>query len=432
MPSRYQGTAGNLTVKRWSKFLHQKTQDERFFRDEWIGSPLLEAGTVDNKPTGRPIFEKTDFKKMSGDRVRMPMEIPLSQANIDTASGNVQLANTSGDNREEAQAYNFLDIHLDEYRKAVQVQAEMTQQRLEFNIRARAVPLLKRWLAQQRDEAIFSSFRYGYNIQLIQSQGVTNNTQMGVFTLVDHPNKIWNDGSPASSFGDAGRLLATSANQVYSQQYLDFLIVQAQRRNIPKISHKGQGYWMLLVSPEQYLTLLKDPDLKAIWTEGSSTRAMGFAGGGNPDAHPFLRSADLVYRDIVIMVSNKIKPPQDVTGEFAASGGGAIVWTDQSYAASATQNKVITFSGIGAGASGTTIANTDMHESLFLGAEAIGIAFGKQKAEMTRKKEDDYGFLFGSGVAEISGGRRADFSDEVTPTTLLNQSSFSVISYIGT
>lgn len=424
---RYQSTSANLTVKRWSKFLHQKTQDQRFFTDQWVGAPLMDAGTVDEKPTGRPVFEKSDFKKGSGDRVRLPMEIPLTD---DVAAGDVKLANTTGDNREEAQAYNYLDIFIDEYRKAVQVRSEMTSQRLEFDIFSRAQPLLNRWLAKQRDDAIFTAFRYGYNYQLLQSQGVTNNAQGGQFTLIDHPNKVWNNGTAASTFGDAGRLLATTGNAKFSQTYLDFLIVEAQTRNIPKVMHKGRGYWVLLVSPKQYQTLLEDTDLKSIWTEGSQGRT-GFAGGSDKDSHPFLRSANLVYRDIIIMVSNKITSPVDVTGEYAGTGGGAITWTNVTYANSASSNKSIVFAGIGAGAGGTTLANADLHEAFFLGAEAIGVAFGKQKADMKRKKEDDYEFLFGVGVAEISGARRADFVDEETSAVVLNQSSFSVITYVG-
>jgi hypothetical protein len=421
MPAFHQTSSGELTPKLWDKKVHEEVQNKRFFTSKWIGNPQTKTGGVDGQGTGAPIMEYVDLKKGNGDKIRLPFEANLDDT---VAAGRVKLQD-AGDNREEAPEYGYLDVDVDEFRKAVRIDGtDITSQRLSFDAEMRTMRLLTNWMAQQEDDAIFSALRYGRNKQILLSRGVSNNAQAGEFALIDHPNKIWNDGSVADFEGNAGRLLATAGNSKLSKAYLNNIILYATNKNFPRIVHNGDAYWLLIVSPDQYLDLLNDTQLESIFKD-ASIRANFKTGKGE---HPFLSESKLVYRDLLILESKKITNPQDVSGAYAGTGGGAISWTAGNY--SSGTNNSITFAGIGAGTAGTALANATLHEAFLLGANAIGQAYGKVVRKTAKRDNTDYGYIEGMSIRQISGARRGDFVMQGS-SSYFNQSSASVVTYIG-
>ena len=75
--------------------------------------------------------------------------------------------------------------------------------------------------------------------------------------------------------------------------------------------------------------------------------------------------------------------------------------------------------GIGGG-----VAYTKLHQTQFLGANAVAAAEGRMG--LVDRKEDDYGNVIGTGIDMIFGSRRADWASE-DATATANQSSLMIV-----
>lgn len=378
--------------KTWDTLLHEQVIN----KSAWKGLTGVDKGGEEDQNAelaNKPIVLKTQLGKEAGDQITMS----LNASNVKQAwlngtdtnnwfnmgkSGNVQLVDS-----EDALTFYNLKVKVGHQRFGTVVDGKISLQQMPFDIRAAAKNRLAAKMTYFLDTSPFFAIYAGY------SPNVIRDTTTDITTGVAHPNQIYGNGQAA--------LTDVSATDTLTTNSLEIIRIFWETANINPIIVDGEAKALLFVHPYNGKTLRAD----SAWVDA---QVMGMPRGND---NPVFQNATGQWGGIVVRESNKISTefnPAAITvtsGELTGTGG---------------DNNFIDAPTMGAG-----IDATKVYMCTLVGANAVARAFALE-SYMERRKEDDYGNIYGFGGGFIHGDRRADFAlsqDSGSDGSAKNQSS---------
>lgn len=347
------GVNDALAVKIWAKKLFVEALKATML-DKFIGTSNDSAIQV-----------KDDLSKSSGDKLTYGLRMQLS--------GDGVIGDSTLEGNEEALTTYTDSIYIDQLRHAVKVVGNMSQQRVNFDIRAEAQSGLVDWWADRLDESYvnqlsgntYASTRSDLSVNTAAITGL--NTVTGPYTVetgsataekigasgVTVPNVETRGIIPVAVDGTAinadnkwenweKQLVTTSGSSKYFKlSMLDGAVVKARTMQNPirPIKINGMEVYVAILHPYQVLDLRRNVN-NGQWMDIQKSAMMG----GQITNNPIFTGAVGMYNGVIIHEDARI--PRASSGTKTSLGGD-----------------------------GT--ANKDITRGIFLGAQAGCIAFGR-------------------------------------------------------
>jgi len=341
------------TVKLWSKKLHVEAQKKTYIK-KFVG-----------KSDSSLIQEVTDLKKNAGDRVRVQLNQLLTGKGV---QGDAILKGN-----EESLTFYTDDVLIDQIRHAADAGGRMTQQRTLHDLRKVCMDRLSDWVAQRYDRAFFLQMA-GYTGGEVTEHGETYDGTDSAYTgnqatLAPSSNRhFW---SEAGTSADED-LDSTGDNMALS--LIDDLVLEAKTASpmIKPIRIDGSDHYVMFLHPRQVRDLRQDASTAGNWFD-IQAKAMQ---GGQVGDNPIFTGALGIYNNVVLHESSRI--PQGVN-----SSTGAAIAT--------------------------------VRRSIFCGAQAACLAFGKGDGFGSynwAEELDDYGNQLGVAAGSIYGLKKSRFNSE--------------------
>lgn len=201
-----------------------------------------------NPAAPAPIFLKTDFKTLQGQKVTIPLVIKLSGEGRD---GDEELEG----NEEEMTTY-YQDVSVNQKRNAVRLKGRMDEQKNSLNMRTIARKALGDWQSEIMTKEIFR-----------KGGGITSYTFSNTPVAPSATRVIYGGNATSDSDIDSADKMTLS---------LLFKISNTIMTLTPKlrpIRYKGKNYFLMLIHPNQrfdlmqddsYLTLQKDAGMRGL------------------------------------------------------------------------------------------------------------------------------------------------------------------------
>lgn len=362
--------------KTWDKLLHEQVIN----LSAWKGLTGVDKGgegDPDSRIANKPIVQKTQLNKESGDVITMG----LVASNITTAtwyndgkSGNTPLV----DHEATLTLYNT-KVRVAHQRFGIEIDGKMTLQKTPYDLLLAAKDNIAQLQAHWMDSSIFFTIYGGFSPNVFRELGITTAPP------TNNPNLIFGKGQSA--------LTGVTASDVLDTDALEIVRVFGKSRNINPIMVDGNAHLLLHASSFNIKTLRAD----SAWIDANA-----FAMPRGSD-NPIFENMDGKWAGLVVRESNKVD-------------------TAKNYAGLTVSSDVITLAAdtVGAG-----INATDVYMCALVGANAVARAYALE-SYMTRRKEDDYENIFGFAGGSIYGDRRADWAlsaDTGTDGAVKNQSS---------
>jgi N4-gp56 family major capsid protein len=375
---------------------HKQAQSKCFWQNSgMIGPDLYAEGDYAETKPGYPVIRKTELQSNPGDTIRMGLQTNLAVTHSIGKVGPVQLVDA-----EVGWNYYHLDIKIEEWRQAVRTDGGMNVQRNPYKpLEEQEADLLSDWEAQTHDNEITYALWCGRDIHTLRN--------LGTASLLASPNLNTLFGNDITM--DTTKTIADMKGDKTSNiSALTFEIAKTYmtQNNFDPIPINGGNYFVALISPMAELVLLQDERFR---------NAQLLAAARGPE-NPLFKHASFLYNNVIILTYDKIRSLLGGNNPTIAVTGGTIGSGDHTVTISA-------YTGIGGG-----LAYTDLHQTQFLGANAVCLAEGATK--MGVRTEDDYKHIIGRSTSSIYGVARADWRNETVtnataPTS--NQSSLTIV-----
>lgn len=376
--------------KTWDKLLHEQVLHKSAWKG-LVGTDKGGEGDLDSETSNKPIVTKTQLGKESGDLITMGLVASnvkqswLSATDQDNwfnmgKSGNTQLVDS-----EAALSFYNLKVRVAHQRFGIVIDGKMTVQRTPYDLLSTAKNQLSTQMAYFLDSSPFFAIYTGWSPNVIREIGLTT------ADTAEHPNQIYGKGKSAFSGIDSSDKLDTDL--------LEIVRVFWETNNINPIMVDGDPHALLYVHPYNGKTLRAD----SLWIDAN---IQGMARGKD---NPVFNNATGKWGGIVVKETNKISTDFDPDSVQINS--------DEINAGDAT--------ALQGHAAGAGINNSDIYMCTLVGANAVARAFALE-SYMEKRKEDDYGNIYGFAGGYIYGDRRADFAlsaDSGTDGATKNQSS---------
>jgi len=298
------------------------------------------------------IMQLTDLEKAAGDKITFGLEMKLRGAGV---TGDSTL-----ENNEEALVYYDDSVLIDQLRHATRSKGKMSEQRVPYNVRQRGRNALAKWWAERFDELLF--------VYLSGARGVD--------TTLTLPTNFTSFAGNALSAPDAAHLQVANgkakatllATDIFTLSEVDKLVEKAETVDpmIQPIMVDGEKTYVMLLHPYQ-VTDLRTTTATGQWLDIQK------AAGSRGNSNPIFSGALGMYNGVVLH----------------------------------SHRNVVRFSDYGAG------GNIAAARSLFLGAQAAAIAFGRgSSAGRYSWKEElfDYGNQLGIAAGSIFGITKCTFN----------------------
>lgn len=375
---------------------HKQAQTKCFWQNSGLIGPDLyaEGNFAETKP-GYPVLRKTELERESGDTIKMGLQTNLATTNTLGKVGPVQLVDN-----EVGWNFYHLYIKIEEWRQGVRTDGGMNIQRNPYKpLEEQEADLLSDWEAQTHDNEITYALWCGRDLHTLRN--------LGTASLLASPNLNTLFGNDITL--DTTRTIADmKGDKTDNVSALTFEIGKTYmtQNNFDPIAINGGNYFVALISPMAELVLLQDERFRS---------AQLLAAARGPE-NPIFKHASFLYNNVVILTYDKIRSLLSGYNPTVSVTGGTIGLGDHTITISA-------YTGIGGG-----LAYTDLHQTMFLGANAVCLAEGATK--MGVRTEDDYGHIIGRSTSSIYGVSRADWRneavhDDTAPTS--NQSSMVIV-----
>lgn len=272
---------------------------------------------------------------------------------------------TVGDNKlednEEALVNETIRIQIDQLRHGVRSRGEMAEQATVIRFRSVAKDKLTFWLADKLDELMFLTLSgRAYTLNTNGTTRTSSNLPSLSFAgdvVAASTNRIVHAGSASSE------ATITTADKM-SWSVIVTARSKAERKKVRPIRDGGQGYYVLVISPEQRRDLVLDPTYQTILRSA----------GDRSSKNPLFTGALAVVDGVVIYSHNKVFNTLGLSGA-TRWGSGSLV---------------------------------DGAQALLLGAQAGGLA---TLGNMFMRESDntDYGNRPGIGVGRKIGMLKPQF-----------------------
>lgn len=318
----------NLNAQVWAKDLWVEAQAENFFA-KFTGKENPTADKANKVALNSIVHLKEDLTEKPGTVITIPLAMKL------TGSG-VTGDNDLEGNEEQMVFYDF-SMTVDQLRNAVKLKGRLEEKKAAFSMRTAAKNLLKIWLTEAMDKAIFTALSTSPTTNRVLYAG-TGNAKTGDLETTD----------------------------VFT---LDLISIAKRKAKMasPKIRPvmvKGKPYYILLVHPYQ---------MKAIRDDDDWQNAQKYA-GVRGDENPIFSGMEGIYDGVVIHEHENVYTADD-WGTGAVHGARALF--------------------LGAQAAGEAIAQRPFwEEDLFDYKNKVGFATGLiWKAAKTQFNSEDYGTI---------------------------------------
>lgn len=367
---------------------HKEVQKKLFWqRLGLIGEDSYSEGNGVVSAPGLPVIRKTDLTRNPGDTIIMGLRKNLA---FTVNTGKVH--DTQLVDAEVAFDFNNLKVKIDLWRQGVRTNAGLNRQRNPYeSFEEIEMSLLSDWSAQMLDTSIFYALHYGYAPHTFREHGHTNAAPAA------KANTLFGNDTTLSTSRTIADIQGTNVDDLNAKT-LELGALYMEQNDFDPVMVNGEPWWVAIVSPRGRYYLLKDDRLRNAMKDA---RERG-------TSNPLFRHAELTYNNVMVFTADKIR---SIIGGYNPAGltvGGEAI-TEAAY------------TGIGGG-----VASTDLHQTQFLGANALAIAEGQFGMADRVRKEDDYEMIVGRAVENTFGVKRAEWPDEAGANTI-NQASLTIV-----
>lgn len=354
------------------KRYHKQVQKKTFFeRMGMVGADMYKEGDVNQTAPGLPVIRKTDLQANKGDVIKMGLR------------RTVTIAHTNGGKVADAQLVdaetnsNFYShkVSIERWRFGLRGNGGMNEQRNPYEPQG---AIFEDQLADAAAQVVDTSLLYagfaGFAPHLFRVHGISNcvpaaptNTLYGNDTTLDTTRTI-------ADIAGAG------ADNVKAITF-EVGATMCEQNDYDPVVVNGEPYWVVLISPKAAMVLQQDDRFRNSYL---------YARERGVD-NPLFKYSEFVYNNCIIFKYDKIRT----------------ILNGYNPASLTVSNNAITevaYTGIGGG-----VASTDLHQTLFLGANAIAYATGLTKTNLVRA-ENDYGNIIGRATDLIFGASRLRYS----------------------
>jgi hypothetical protein len=369
------------------KKFHRQVQKKNIFAQKGlIGPDAYAEGDSSGTVAGYPIVRKTQLQSESGDVIKMGQLRTLVSDH--KTGGKVLNANLI----EHEKTFNFLNlkVSIERWREGVLTFAGMNRQRNPYGESLEAIEerLLSDWGGDKQDTSILYALHCGWSPHELRAYGTTKCPPSANANLL-----VGNSLTASRTVAD---LVADGSHNVCAETF-EVGATFMEESDIDPVVVGGDKMYCSLISPRAAMYLLKDDRFR---------NAFLYARERSAD-NPLFKHAEFVYNNVIIFKYDKIRT---ILSYF--NPAGLTVASNEITEAS--------YSGIGGG-----VQAADLHQTIFLGANAVALAEGPIK--MGARTEDDYGNVIGRDIDMIFGARRADWGTETDATSITNQSSMIML-----
>ena len=367
---------------------HKAVQAKTFFAQKGlIGPDAYSDGSVTATAPGVPIIRKSDFLAKKGDTIVMHQRTNLATTNSVGIVGGFQIVDS-----EVGWDLNYKKVKIESWRQAVRTNVGMNAQRNPFDesFVQTEIDLLSDWTAAVEDNGILAALHYGHAYHLLRMYGTTNCPISVVM------NDIMGNDEALSTSGTVADLVGDGTDNLKGST-IELGYLYCTQNNFNPIRVGGDSYFVALVSPRGMRYLFQDTQFRD---------AMQYARERGVD-NPLFKSDAILYHNVLIFPYDKVR--SQLAGYNPA---GLTVSNGGAYNSSITE---AAFTGIGDG-----VSASNLHQTYFLGANAIALAEGPMK--MGERTENDYQNIVGRSADNIWGAQRMDWYD-ATGTINNNESA---------
>lgn len=367
---------------------HKRVQDKTFFAQKGlIGPDTFSEGSVVSTSPGLPVIRKSDFLAKKGDTIIMHQRTNLAATNSVGRVAGFQIVDA-----EVGWDLNYKKVKIEQWRQAVRTDGGMNAQRnpVDESFVETELDLLSDWTAQVQDSGILAGLHYGWSYHVLRQYGTTNCPRAMV------ANDVMGNDETLSTSGTVADLVGDGSDNLKGAT-IELGYLYCTQNNFDPIRVGGDAYFVCLVSPRGMRYLFKDEEFR---------NAMMYARDRGVD-NPLFKSDAILYHNVLIFPYDKIR---SILGGY--NPAGLTVSNGGAYNSSITE---AAYTGIGDG-----VASTNLHQTYFLGANAVALAEGPMK--MAERTETDYGMIIGRAADNTWGAERMDWLD-ATGTANNNQSA---------
>lgn len=390
------GTAANATAVQAivrevvdREFHKQVLKKQVFSVRGLIGPDTFSEGDTTSTAPGFPIIRKEQLNTESGDVIKMGLLRALSS---DHKTGGKVLNAQLVDGESTYDFYN-LKVSIERWREGVYGFGGMSHQRNPFTTGIKGVQetVLQDWAAGIQDTSILYAQWCGWSPNLLRAHGHTNCPPTA------NANTLFGNDETFDTTRTQADLTGAAADNI-SALTLEIGAAYCQQNDFDPVMINGGAYWVVLVSPKGKLKLMRDDDYRQAMLHAQN----------RGDDNPLFKAADAIYANCVVMTYDKVRSILGGLNPASSTVGSS-------------QITEVAYTGIGGG-----VTASQLHQTLFLGANATALAMGMTK--LVDRKEDDYGNILGTAVDQIFGARRADWAPE--SGTAVNQSGLVIVNTV--
>lgn len=387
----------NLVPIAVDKMYHKEVQTKTFFnRVGMISGDTYQEGNAEVTVAGVPVIRKTDLTANAGDAIRMALRKNLGAGVNSGRVGSQQLVTYE-------QPFQFDDmlVKIGQWREGVATYGGINAQRYPFGTYAELeMSLLSDWSAQTQDTGILYALHYGFAPHLYRAYGAgttVNSTSTLWCTkiknyLIGNDKNFDTTRTVADIVGDGSMNLSAATFEVGETYCL--------QNKFDPISVNGQAFWVALVSAKGLLCLKQDATFR---------NAMQYAMQRGID-NPLFKTPDaLLYSNTLIFSYEKVR--EIIAGKNPAG-------------LSVSSNTITEADYTGIGGSVTA---SQLHQTYFLGANAIALAEGRFGMAEHIRSENDYNNIIGRAVDNTWGAARCDYVQSGGSTIDANQSALNIV-----
>lgn len=380
-------SGSSLAVKHYSAALFANTLKNTSAMDNLMG-PVQPTAAMDKiagqTQPGVPIVRIDNLMKAAGDVVSLDL--------VDTVSGEPLMGDVNREGKGSALSFSSMEIKIDLSSKVIDAGGSMSNQRTKHNLREIALAQLSGYFPRLNAQTSLVHLAGARGVQagtdwVIPLQSAANFTSIMVNT-VKAPTYNRHFVVNGANLTQGGAQLASIAStDLLKLAHLDLLRKRLDDMDQPLQSVKLDGdgasstskMWVFLATPNQYSILLTEGSLRA-FQQNAVNRAAYM-----DRKHPLFAGEVGMWNGILVIKNDRAIRfmPADTTKIITAGNAATATETD------GTVNAALT-------------AGYAVERGLLLGAQALGIAYGKTKISGMQFGWSEHWYNFNSNL-EVMG-----------------------------
>lgn len=343
----------------------------------WIGPDTYQDGDVFGTAPGYAILRKTDLQGQKGDVIKMGLVHALSVSHI---SGG-KVADAQLVDAESALDLSFCKVSIEEWRYGLRGNGGMNEQRFPYGSQADLFTSeLEKASAENIDTSILYAAACGFAPHLFRVHGISN------CVPTTPTNTLYGNDQTLDTTRTIADIVGAGTDNVKALTF-EIGAAMAEQNDLDPLVIDGENLWGVLISAKAAMILMQDDRFR---------NAMLYAMERGKQ-NPLFRHVTYLYNNCMIYTYDKIR---------TILGGN-------NPASLTVSNNAITevaYTGIGGG-----VTSSQLHQTLFFGANSVALAEGKFSTNLVRS-ESDYDHIIGRATSLIFGARRTRFTKEDTTT----------------